>query len=99
MYSCSDHLHLVVYLKVVSDPLSSKWLITNIHVPYLTYLYHPSRRMFSFFFKPFWYMYAVYVPVSSILKMRLLPHDIFYNLELSDFSLKSLSFPFLLGRR
>lgn len=24
VYSCSDHLHLVVYLKVVSDPLSSK---------------------------------------------------------------------------
>lgn len=51
----------------------------------------PLVECFLFFFKPFWYVYAVYL---RLFKMRLLPHEILYNLEPSDFSLKSLSFPF-----
>lgn len=63
---------------------------------YLTYLTFTIPLVECFlFFKPFWYMYAVYVPVSSILKMRLLPHEIFYNLELSDF-FQVLILPFLI---
>lgn len=69
--------------------LVSDLLLTYMYLTYLTFTI-PLVECF-FFFKPFWYLYAVYL---RLFKMRLLPHEIFYNLEPSDFS-QVLILPFL----